>query len=147
MNSSYDNLYKKMILDFARQKENHRVIKDATAAERGHNPSCGDDLTLLIKEQDSIIVDASFWGEGCAISTASTNILIGLIKGKSVNEARKITDAFFKMMQNEELTEEDQGLLGDAVILQNTADMPARIKCSTLSWHALKMIIQKDEKN
>ncbi|AGT42954.1 Fe-S cluster assembly sulfur transfer protein SufU [Treponema pedis] len=136
-----DNIYQEMILEYSRKKENCRDLTGDVKIERGHNPSCGDDLTLLIKEKDGIIEDASFLGKGCAISTASTNMLIELIKGRPVEEAKKKVDIFFKMMGGKEVSEEEKEELGDAQILEYFAEMPARIKCATLSWHSAKVLL------
>ncbi len=138
-----DNLYQKTILEYAGMKENSRKIEDATNIERGHNPSCGDDLTLLVKINDDKVEDVSYLGKGCAISTASTNMMIEAIKGKNLEDAKKSLQAFFKMMSGEELTSEEINSIGDAEILEFTASMPARIKCATLSWHSLDVIINQ----
>ena len=97
-----DTIYQEMILEYSRKKENCRELSgEGVKIERGHNPSCGDDLTLLIREKDGIIEDASFLRSGCAISTASTNMLIELIKGKNAEEGKRKVEIFFKMMKNQ----------------------------------------------
>jgi len=118
--------------------------------ERGHNPNCGDDLTLEVKvNEDNVIEDAAFIGTGCAISTASMAMLIDLIKGKTMKEAEEKVNLFFKMMDisedKEKLTSEEMKKLGDAVLLEYVAKMPARVKCATLSWHSLKVIVDKSK--
>ncbi len=136
-----DSVYQQTLLENSRRTDNKRQMDDATGVERGHNPSCGDDLTLLIKRQDGIVADVSFLGVGCAVSTASTNMMIDLIKGKTVEEARRILDIFFKMMNKETLSDEEEDALLDAGMLGYFADMPARIKCATLSWHSAKVLL------
>ncbi|MGP1454266.1 MAG: Fe-S cluster assembly sulfur transfer protein SufU [Treponema sp.] len=138
---SIESVYQQTLLEYSRQTEHRHTLDDATGAERGHNPTCGDDLTLLIKQNNGIVEDMSFMGNGCAVSTASTNMLIELIKGKTVEEARQYIDLFFKMMAKEPLSEEEQEKLLDAQILGYFADMPARIKCATLSWHSAKVLL------
>lgn len=138
---SLDSLYQKTILEYAAMKENNGELEDATHVERGHNPSCGDDLTLVLKIKDDVVKDLSYLGKGCAISTASTNMMINAVKGKSVEDAKKAVEIFFKMMDGKELTEDEIDIIGDAEILEFTANMPARIKCATLSWHSLDVII------
>ena len=114
---------------------------------RGHNPNCGDDLTLEVKLNGDVIEDAAFLGSGCAISSASTAMLIDLIKGKTMAEAEEKVNLFFKMMKQEEkLTSEESKKLGDAVLMEYVANMPARVKCATLSWHSLRVITEKYEK-
>lgn len=140
-----DKIYQSTILEYSRIKDNKRNMQDATNVERGHNPNCGDDITLLLKIENNVIADASFLGYGCAISSASTNMLIELIINKTIEDAKKIIDTFFKMMKGEEVDEKELELIGDAEVLVVTANMPSRIKCSTLSWHSLRVIINKIE--
>ena len=144
-----EKLYQQTILEYSSRKDLKREIESPTYIERGHNPNCGDDLTLEIKlNSDNIIEDAAFLGNGCAISSASTAMLIDLIKGKSIEEAKEKVDIFFKMMgQKEKLSSDEMKKLGDAVLMEYVANMPARIKCATLSWHSLRVIIDKNEEN
>lgn len=139
---SVDQLYQQLILDYSKMP-NKRDLPNVTHFERGHNPSCGDDLTLMVSIEDDVVADASFVGNGCAISSASTNMLIELIRGKNVQEVERILNAFFQMMNENGANEESEELLEDAVILEMTANMPARIKCATLSWHSLKVILEQ----
>ncbi len=136
-----DSVYQQTLLENSRRTDNFRQMDDATGVERGHNPSCGDDLTLLIKQQDGIVADISFMGAGCAVSTASTNMMIDLLKGKTVEEAEHILDVFFRMMSKESVSDEELEELLDAEMLGYFADMPARIKCATLSWHCAKVLL------
>ncbi|QUB94968.1 SUF system NifU family Fe-S cluster assembly protein [Leptotrichia sp. oral taxon 218] len=141
-----ERIYQQTILEYSRRKELNHEMDNPTYVERGHNPNCGDDLTLELKVENNIIVDAAFIGSGCAISTASMAMLIDLIKGKTLEEAKEKVDIFFKMMSidenKEKLTKEEMKKLGDAVLLEYVAKMPARVKCATLSWHSLKVIVE-----
>ena len=140
------NIYQDIILNYNKRSDLKYDMKEATHIERGHNPNCGDDLTLLLQAEDGIIKAASFLGVGCAISTASTCMLIDLIKGKKMDEVKNILNTFFKMMKGEKLNAQEEDILGDAAILGFAYNMPVRIKCATLSWHSLKVIIEKTEK-
>ena len=133
-----NKLYQQTILEYSNRKDLKKEIDNPTDIQRGHNPSCGDDLTLVVK-----IKDESFIGSGCAISSTSSAMLVELIKGKSLDETKKLLDVFFKMMYGEELSSLEEDMLEEAKLLEITKDMPARIKCSTLSWHSLKIIIDK----
>lgn len=141
-----ERIYQQTILEYSRRKELNHEMDNPTYVERGHNPNCGDDLTLELKVENNVIVDAAFIGSGCAISTASMAMLIDLIKGKTLEEAKEKVDIFFKMMNidenKEKLTKEEMKKLGDAVLLEYVAKMPARVKCATLSWHSLKVIVE-----
>ena len=145
-----EKIYQQTILEYSGKKDLNREMEKPTYVERGHNPNCGDDLTLEVKvNEDNVIEDAAFIGTGCAISTASMAMLIDLIKGKTMKEAEEKVDLFFKMMDisedKEKLTSEEMKKLGDAVLLEYVAKMPARVKCATLSWHSLKVIVDKSK--
>ncbi len=143
-----EKIYQQTILEYSNRKDLKKEIEDPTFIERGHNPNCGDDLTLEIKLDGDRIADAAFLGNGCAISSASTAMLIDLIKGKSMSEAEEKVNLFFKMMSLEEgdrLTSEESRKLGDAVLMEYVSKMPARVKCATLSWHSLKVIVEKNK--
>ncbi len=141
-----DSMYTEILLDHSRNKANFRELDSPDYMERGHNPNCGDDLTLLVKMDGDLIKDASFVGFGCAISTASISIMIDLVKGKSVDEARELCDIYLSMIKGEVLTQEQEEMLGDAIIFESLSNMPARVKCGTLGWHCLKVIVDKGEK-
>ncbi len=138
-----DTLYQKTILEYASIIDYKGEIKGATHIERGHNPSCGDDLTLVSKIENGVIQDLKFLGRGCAISTASTNMMIEVFIGKTVTETKELLKVFFDMMENKEVDENDVLKLGDASLLKFAYNMPARIKCVTLSWHCLEVIVNK----
>ena len=140
-----EKIYQQTILEYSNRKDSKREIENPTYIERGHNPNCGDDLTLELKLNGDKIADASFLGNGCAISTASTAMLIDLIKGKTISEAEEKVNLFFKMMKENELTSEERKKLGDVVLMEYVSKMPARVKCATLSWHSMKVIIDKKE--
>ena len=142
-----ERIYQQTILDYNNRKDLKKELDDPTYIERGHNPNCGDDLTLEVRlSEDKIVEDASFLGNGCAISTASTAMLIDMIKGKSLENAKEKVELYFKMMKlDEKLTADETKKLGDAVLMEYVAKMPARVKCATLSWHSMKVIVDKEE--
>jgi len=132
-----NSLYTEIILEHNKSKHNKRELESPDAVERGHNPNCGDDLTLQLKVNDGIITEAAYIGSGCAISQASMSIMIDLVKGLEVGEAKKKAEVFFKMVRGQELTEDEEELLEDATLFESLNKMPARAKCGTLSWHCL----------
>jgi nitrogen fixation NifU-like protein len=140
-----NNIYTELILSHNQSGHNKGEILKPDFAERGHNPNCGDDLTLLVNTKDGIVSEAKFLGMGCAISTASMSIMIDLVKGKSVEEAKEITNTYFKMIKGEDLSKEDKRKLKDAGVFESLKDMPARIKCGTLGWHCLNVVLDKIE--
>lgn len=139
------SLYTDMLLQESNNKANRRNLECPTHSELGHNPNCGDEITLQLEMDGETIKDASFVGEGCAISRASTSMMIDLIKGKNVHEAKELTEKFIGMIKKEVPVDEDlMDSLGDAVVLENVSNMPARVKCAVLAWHTLSNIIEKN---
>lgn len=141
------SLYTDMLLQESNNRANRRDLDTPTFTELGHNPSCGDEITLQIEMDGEIIKDASFTGEGCAISRASTSMMIDLIKGKNIYEAKALTEKFIGMIKKEVEVDDDLiDALGDAVVLENVSNMPARVKCAVLAWHTLANIIDNNFK-
>lgn len=141
-----NEIYTTLIMEHSTSKHNRRKLDHADLCEKGHNPSCGDEITLEIKINDDIIEDLAFTGQGCAISQASTSMMIDLIKGKSKEEALKLVETFIGMIKREIDDEEELEELEDAIVLKNISNMPARVKCAVLAWHTLKEAMEKDNK-
>lgn len=131
-------LYTELIMEHNSSKRNKRELENPDKTERGHNPSCGDEISLSVKFNGNIIEDMAFTGSGCAISQASTSIMIDLIKGKSKQEALSLVETFISMIKREITNEEELLALEDAMVFQNIQNMPARVKCAVLAWHTLK---------
>ena len=136
-------IYTEVITEHSRCQENKHHLACATCALKGHNPSCGDEITLELKVEDGIVKDAAFTGAGCAISQASTDIMIDLMRGKTVEEARGLTDKFMAMIKREITSEEELADLEEAIALKNISHMPARVKCAMLAWRTLKEALEK----
>lgn len=138
-----DAMYTEIIMMHNRSSHNKGVLSSATAMERGHNPNCGDDITFFLEVSDGVVKDAKYAGSGCAISQASVSIMIDLIKGQRVEEAKIKTETFLKMIRGETLSDSEQESLGDAIIFEGLSHMPARVKCGTLGWHCLHVVLDK----
>lgn len=138
-----DNIYSTLILDHNKSKHNKRVIDQPFQVERGHNPNCGDDLTLQVRIKDGLVEEAAYMGHGCAISQASMSIMIDLVKGQAVDHAKTLAEAFFKMVQGQDITEAQKEALEDAIAFEGLHLMPARAKCGTLGWHCLDQILSQ----
>lgn len=136
-----NSIYTELIMEHNSSKHNKGSLDDPKITERGHNPNCGDDITLELKIENDIIENASYTGIGCAISQASTSMMIDLIKGKTIDEALKLVNTFMNMIRKDIDNEEELEILEDAIVLQNISNMPARVKCAVLAWHALKEAI------
>ncbi len=142
-------LYQEIILDHGRHPRNLRAIAEPTHKAQGHNPLCGDRVTIYLSVENGRIADLSFEGRGCAISTAAASLMTEVLKGKSVKEARalfaafhrRVTGAACEVLLGPEADEAMPPSLAEAMArlepLFGVKAYPARIKCATLSWHAL----------
>lgn len=102
--------------------------------------NCVDDIMVYVKAENDIIVDACFTGVACTISTASTDIMCGLIIGKSVKDAKYIIEQYFNMIHEKEY---DAEVLDEAIVFMNTSKQAARIKCATIGWDGLEHILEE----
>ncbi len=135
------SIYTTLILEASNDKRNMHEMEGPDFEFMGHNPSCGDELTLMIKMDGDTIVDASFTGEGCAISKASCSMMIDLVKGKSKQEAKNLFDIFVGMIRGEKLSEDQLSSLQNAQVFESIKTLPARVKCATLGWHTLENVL------
>ncbi len=139
-----DNIYNEVLLDHNLHPIHRCELKCATCSVNGINPSCGDQLTLHLVMENGIIKDGSFTGVGCAVSQASTDIMLDLIIGKTSEQAKHMHDLFSKMISGE-ITNEELEELEEAGALQNISKMPARVKCAKLGWNTLEMALNENK--
>lgn len=139
-----NEIYTELILEQSRNKRNRRELENPTHEELGHNPSCGDEITLQIRVEEDLIKDMSYLGHGCAISQASTSIMIDEVKGLKVQEALLLCKKFIAMVKGEISDEAELEDLGDAIVFENIQNLPARVKCAVLPWYTLMNMIEKD---
>ena len=133
-----NQIYTEIIMEHNSSKRNKHHIENPTVVLKGINPSCGDEIELELREKDGVIEDAAFTGVGCAISQASSSIMIDLIKGKHKDEALKLANTFLGMIKHEITDAKELEPLDEALALENISNMPARVKCAVLSWHTLE---------
>lgn len=136
-----NQLYTELIREHSMQSKNKRSLDNKTDFQKGVNPSCGDELILNLKIENNIIEDASFEGIGCAISQASASMMVDIIKGKSIKEAKKSIGLFINMIKEEYNDLDELSELGDAIALQNISKLPARVKCAVLAWRTLEKVL------
>jgi len=142
VSNELDELYQSVILDHNRAPRNFRKLEDASTHAEGRNPLCGDVYDVWLKVEGDRIVDASFQGQGCAISKASASMMTQVVKGKSVAEAREVFDAFHRLVT--EATGPGLGALpGKLEVFKGVRAFPIRVKCATLSWHAMKQALDQ----
>ena len=139
-----NNFYNEILTEHNVRPEFKFDLPDATLKLEGVNPNCGDDIWLNLKVEDGVIQDASFSGDGCAISQASADIMIGMILGKTKEEALHLSDLFLKMIKGT-ATEEEIEELEEASALKDIAHVPARVKCAVLGWRTLREALEKAE--
>lgn len=131
------SFYNEILTEHNMRPEFKFDMPDADITLEGVNPSCGDDIFLNLTLDGDIISDGSFSGDGCAISQASADIMLGMIIGKTKEEALKLGETFMKMISGT-ATEEEIKSLGEAAALKDISHMPARVKCAVLGWRTLK---------
>ena len=142
-----NNVYNELIMEHSMNSYNKKKLENADYQELGHNPNCGDEITLELKLDGNKIADMAFTGHGCAISQASTSIMIDTLKGKTIEEAKKIIETFIEMIKREEKDEEKLKILEEAIAFRNVANMPARVRCALLAWHTIEDMLEKVEKD
>ncbi len=130
------DLYRDVIVDHNRHPRNFGKLDPADAHADGHNPLCGDRLTMYVSLDGERIRDAKFEGAGCAISVASASLMTEAVKGKSREEVKALFDDIHAL-----LTEHDANVdvaqLGKLAALSGVREFPARVKCASLCWHTL----------
>lgn len=138
------DVYNDLIMEHSMNSYNKKKLDNADFCELGHNPSCGDEITLELKLDGDIIKDMAFLGHGCAISQASTSIMIDTLRGKTIDEAKEIIKTFIEMIKREITDETELEKLEDAIAFKNISNMPARVKCALLAWHTLEDMLSKN---
>ena len=141
-----EDLYREIILDHYRTPRNRGELPTPPAVvAQGHNPLCGDEITVYLQVDDDRVSDVKVAGQGCSISQSSASMMSQAIKGKSVPEVRALVRKFKSMMSIEDASADDDGevrrvpmsQLGDLEALQGVVKFPVRIKCATLAWNTL----------
>lgn len=144
--SELRNLYQEMIVDHGKSPRNFGVLLHAKHCREGHNPLCGDKVTLYIDEQAGVIRALRFEGKGCAISMASASLMTEILEGKTIVEAEKIFDDFHLLVTNTNHSADLEENLGKLAAFKNLSEFPVRVKCATLAWHTLKAALAQDNK-
>ena len=145
--SAANDLYQQVILDHNRSPRNFRPMPGAMFSCHGHNPLCGDNITVFAKTDASgqALEDISFQGNGCAISKASASLMTSQLKGKPVSEAKALFREFHDMVTGSLDPETAPNRLGKLKLFQGVREYSSRIKCATLAWHALMGALERRE--
>ncbi|MGD2074017.1 MAG: SUF system NifU family Fe-S cluster assembly protein [Gammaproteobacteria bacterium] len=143
MNGDLGDLYQEIILDHNRRPRHLGAMADASRSVEADNPLCGDRLRLYLKLEGDRIVDISFEGCGCAISMASASMLTERLQGATVQEAEALFESVHDLLTREPPPEVSADL-GELEALAGVRRYPMRVKCATLSWHALKAALSEE---
>lgn len=135
------DLYRDVIIDHNRKPRNFGRLDSADATADGHNPLCGDRLTMQVRLAGDRLQDVRFEGSGCAISVASASLLTEAVKGRTRAEVDALFHDVHDMLTREDSTV-DPATLGKLAALQGVRGFPARVKCATLCWHTLNAALQ-----
>jgi len=128
-------LYRDVILDHNRQPRNFGHLDSADGRAEGHNPLCGDRLTLSVRMNGERIEDIRFEGKGCAISTASASLMTEAVKGRDRAAVRELFDKVHALLTRPDASPDSS--LGKLAALSGVREFPARVKCASLCWHTL----------
>lgn len=140
------SLYQQVIIDHSKSPRHFGQIEPCSHDAEGHNPLCGDQLHVYLQiSNDGIIEDASFEGDGCAISIASASIMMETLKGKTLEEFYALFDDFQQMVTSDISESIDEETLGKLAVLGGVREYPSRVKCAILCWHTLKSAITKNQ--
>ncbi len=141
--SELSDLYQEVILDHNKRPRNFRKLDDANRHAEGYNPLCGDKVEVFLKIEDDVIVEVSFRGAGCAISTASASIMTDAVKGKTAKEATSLFRSFQDLVTGKPTETLDAPELDKLAVFHGVSEYPVRVKCATLAWHTLQAALQQ----
>ncbi|HLY44875.1 MAG TPA: SUF system NifU family Fe-S cluster assembly protein [Stellaceae bacterium] len=145
MSDELRELYQDIILDHGRHPRNFHALEHPTHLARGHNPLCGDRVTVYLAIEGDRIADVSFEGRGCAISTAAASLMTEVLKGKTLAEAQALFAQFHATVTGAPPEDVPEALREDAERLEPLTGVkayPARVKCATLPWHAFEAALK-----
>jgi len=145
--SELTDLYQQVILDHNRRPRNYGKLEHANRQAEGFNPVCGDHLTLYLQMNGDVIDDLRFEGEGCAISKASASLMTDSLKGKTAAEAEALFERIHAMLTSDTAVDFDAQAeeLGKLAVFSGVREYPARVKCASLSWHALHSALKNEQ--
>ena len=142
MNPELRELYQSVILDHNKQPRNFGELAQANGHAEGHNPLCGDQLSIEVRIEDETLCEVAFQGQGCAISTASASLMSEAVKGRSVVEVHALFERFHELVTSDPTLEVDAQDLGKLEVFAGVREFPIRVKCATLCWHTLQSALK-----
>ena len=142
--AGFDNLYREVILDHSEHPHHKHSLEQTTNKVTLKNPTCGDVINLELRVENEKIADIGFTGDGCTISQSSASMMTDAVIGKTTEQGLEMAQIFSDMVVGKKHSEADLAKLGDAAILSSVMKFPARIKCATLSWWALRKALGEE---
>jgi nitrogen fixation protein NifU and related proteins len=143
LTADFRELYQETILDHSKRPRNFREMSEPDASAVGHNPLCGDRVTVYLKLRDETIADVAFVGQGCAISKASASLMTEAVKGKSKDQSHALFESFHRMVMGRSADPLDTASLGKLAALSGVSEFPVRVKCASLPWHTLEAALKE----
>ena len=135
--ADYKALYQEVILDHNKKPRNYGTLEHSSHHAEGHNPLCGDHLSVALQLQGETIDQIAFQGESCAICKASASMMTAAVKGKTREQAQALSQEFLAMATGKlELNQPNQ--VGRLAVFAGVRDLPTRVKCAILPWHTLQ---------
>jgi nitrogen fixation NifU-like protein len=135
------DLYRDLILDHNRQPRNFGRLSEPARQAQGHNPLCGDQLTVFVRLDGQRLADIRFEGSGCAISTASASLMTEAVKGKDRADIGVLYDKVHNLLTQQDAPADAS--LGKLAALSGVREFPARVKCASLCWHTLNAALSE----
>ena len=139
------DLYQEIVMDHNWKPRNFHKMETPTCSSHGFNPFCGDTITVYASIAEEIITDVSFEAAGCSISKASASMMTEAVKGLTITDAKTVFSKFHELVTQTGNAYEDDASLDDLVVIAGVRAFPTRIKCATLSWHALKGALEDED--
>lgn len=136
------DLYQEIIIDHSRKPRNFRKLPDANRRALGHNPLCGDRISVDLRVKEDQVEDLGFQGVGCAICTASASLMTETVKGRTIDEAERLFENFHDLITTEKPAADN---LGKLAVFSGVREYPVRAKCATLAWHTLRAALRGAE--
>jgi nitrogen fixation NifU-like protein len=139
-----DDLYRRVIMDHYKNPRNRGTMDEGAVTINLNNPTCGDRISLQLQVEDGVVTNAKYTGEGCSISMSSASMMTEAVKGKSFQQALEMAERFSCLMKGEDVEFQENE---DIEALSGVNKFPARIKCATLAWNALRKGIENEAKS
>lgn len=146
MSDPLRELYQTTILDHNKKPRNFHVLPDAQMQADGHNPLCGDQLTVYVNMEGDRVSEIAFQGKGCAISVAAASLMTDTVKGETLEQVEKDFQKFHEVVTSSPDVPIDLASLDKLAVFSGVREFPVRVKCATLAWHTLRAALNNDSK-